>query len=81
MRTSPLGHRRRHRRVHPEPAGLVRGSRDDPAIAGATHHDGLADQVGPPSQFDRHEERVHVHMEDLARSGHVPSVARYDPAT
>ncbi len=55
---------RRHRRVDAVAAGLVRRGRDDTAAAGATHDDRLAAKLGTSAQLDRHEERVHVHVQD-----------------
>jgi hypothetical protein len=62
MWAAPLGDGRRHRRVDTEPTGLVRRRGDDATIAGSTDDDGPSRQFGPPAQFDRDEECVHVNM-------------------
>ena len=65
---APLqGDRHRHGRVHAEPARLVARRRDHAAAGGAADEHGLAAQVGSLEQFDGHEERVHVDVQDRGR--------------
>ncbi len=79
VRAAALGHDRRHRGVHAEATSLVRRRGHHAAASGPTHHHGLADEIGSTSQFDRHEERIHVDMEDLAPAHHVDSLAGSTP--
>ena len=67
VRTSPPGDARRHRRVHAVATGLVRRGRHDAAGARAADDDRLTDEFGAPTQFDRHEEGVHVGVQDRVR--------------
>jgi hypothetical protein len=45
---------------------LVARRGDDTSLAGATDDDGLSAKLGSSQQFDRHEERVHVDVQDRA---------------
>src|SRR4029453_4939850 len=55
------------RGVDTETAGLVARGRDDAAPGGAADEHGLAAQVGTFEQLDRHEERIHVDVQDRGR--------------
>ena len=60
----PLGPRPGHGRVDAVRTGLVRRGRHHPAGTAAAHHHRLAPQLRSAQQLDRHEEGVHVDVED-----------------
>ncbi len=93
VRASAPCDRRRHRRAHAVSTSLVRRGRHHAARARAPDDDRLTHEFGAAAQFDRHEECVHVGVEDraplranIATGCHSPSLphrrvfaARYDP--
>ena len=58
---------RRHGRVDAVGPGLVGGGRHHAPVAGAADDHRLAAQLGAAQQLDRHEERVHVDVQDRRR--------------
>ncbi len=76
VRAAPPSHGRRQRGMNPVPAGLVGGGCDDPPQPGPPDDHRLADQIWSPTQLDRHEECIHVDMQDAALSnpGHQPTL-------
>ncbi len=78
------GSHRRHGREHTEGPGLVRRRSHHPPVARTAHDHGSAPQLGLVEQLDRHEEGVHVDVQDARRFVHVRVIANVDgssPAT
>ena len=50
--------------MHAMSSCFIGGSSNDTPVAGTAHHHRRAAQIRPIEQFDRHEERIHVDMED-----------------
>ena len=64
MGTAAPGLRRRHGRVDAVGAGLVGGGGHHAPVAGPADDHRRAPQLGPVEQLDRHEEGVHVDVQD-----------------
>ena len=72
MRTHLGSGAQRHGGVHSELSGGIRGCGDNSAlVALPADDDGLAFQQGIVEFFDRHEESIHVDVEDGARNGEL----------
>ena len=76
LRTQALGAQGRHRRAHAELARLVGGRADHRAGAAPGHHHRAAAQRRVVALLHRRVERVHVHMDDLARGGRAGRIHR-----
>ncbi len=64
--------RARHGAANAERPSLIAGRAHHTAGTGAADHDRLAAKLGPATNFDRREERVHVDVQDRA-----PDVVRW----
>jgi hypothetical protein len=64
VRAQAPGVRRRHGREDAVGTGLVRRGRHHAPAARSAHDDGPTPQLRPVEQLDRHEEGVHVDVED-----------------
>ena len=56
----------RHRRPHPERAGLVRRGKHHAAAAGSAHDDRLAGELRPVPDLHAGVEGIHVDVQDVA---------------